>query len=373
MFKLTNLLAQKAINLIKDFTKNPDAIQYLDFVTYKSSSGVYGFSNLGLEILKLIKDIIKRSQNKFGYEINLSCIANSNIYKQSGRTNKFQMEMFNLSDKLCLQPTCEESAIISLIYNGISYKNFPVYFYQISKKFRNELRPRNNIIRCLEFEMKDGYSFHTSKECADEFYNLIKKSYLSIFNELGINVKILNSDTESMIAESSEEFIYQSQSVVETKKHNLYGIEIGHIFQLGNSYSKNLNIMYTNQNNNLETVFMNSYGIGLYRLLYIFIEKLINMEIKNSLLLFDICLIGKKSVNEYMKTKFNNLKIIEFNIESLDLYHKIQFAKYLPVKKIILFHKSMIFVLVRCKQNFISYIFEESYNLSNIINLKLNL
>lgn len=373
MFKLTNLLVPKAINSIKDFIKNPDSIQYMDFITYKSSSGVYGFSNLGLMILNIIKDTIKKSQNKFGYEIHLSCISNSNIYKQSCRTNKFQTEIFNLSDKLCLQPTCEESAIMLLLYNGISYKNLPIYFYQINKKFRNELRPRNNIIRCLEFEMKDGYSFHSSSKCAEEFYNIIRNSYINIFKILGINVKILNSDTESMLATSSEEFIYQSSEIIETKKHKLHGIEVAHIFKLGKNYSKNLNIMYTNNNNNLEHIFMNSYGIGIYRLLYIFIEKLIHMEIKSNLLLFDICLIGKKSVSEYIKSKCNSYKIIEFNIENLDIYHKIQFAKYLPIKKIILFHKNMVFVIVRCQQNFISYIFEESTNLLTIINLKLNL
>lgn len=373
MIKLTHLLSIKSQDLINKFLSNPDAIKYLDLITYKSSAGSYGFSNLGILIIKKITKIIREVQNEIGTEISISCISNSDIYKKSGRTNRFQIEMFNITDQLCLQPTCEESAIQLLINNGISYKSLPLYFYQINKKFRKEIRPRNNILRCLEFDMKDGYSFHTSNKCAIQFYQKIKESYYKIFKILGIKTDLISSDTESMLAVSSEEFIYKSDRLIETKKQDLNGIEIAHIFQLGNHYSERLNILYTNHENKFNKIFMNSYGIGIYRLLYIYLDKLVCMNLKRNLAIFDICLISQRAIIEYQKLNINEKKIIEFNIENIDIYKKIQMAKYLPINKIILYYRNMIIIMLRDVQNFISYVFEESNNLLNLINLKLNL
>ncbi|BCL65682.1 prolyl-tRNA synthetase [uncultured bacterium] len=372
MKKLTQLLSIRSTNLISRFIKDTNTLNYIDLITYKSTSGVYGFSNLGILIIEKLINIIKKSQDSFGHQISISCIANSNIYIKSGRTNKFQKEIFNISNKLCLQPTCEESAISLLMYNGISYKDFPYYFYQISKKFRNEIRPRNKIIRCLEFDMKDGYSFHISQDCANEFYLKIKNSYINIFKYLDIEVEILNSDTESMLATNSEEFIYKSNDIIETKENKFYGIEIAHIFKLGCNYSNKLNIFCTSKFNNLKPIFMNSYGIGIYRLLYIYINKLININIKQHLLIFNICLIGKKIIHEYQKLNINN-NVIEFDMDNLSVEEKIFFSKYLPIRKIMLYESKTILVIVRDIANFIYYVFEESNNLINLINLKLDL
>lgn len=372
MKKLTNLLSTKSTHLISRFLKDINTLNYIDLITYKSTSGVYGFSNLGILIITKLIKIIKKSQDEFGNQISISCIANSNIYNKSGRTDKFQKEIFNLSNKLCLQPTCEESAISLLMYNGISYKDFPYYFYQISKKFRNEIRPRNKIIRCLEFDMKDGYSFHISQDCANEFYMKIRKSYLNIFKYLDIEVEILNSDTESMLATNSEEFIYKSNDIIETKENKFCGIEIAHIFKLGCHYSNKLNILYASKFNNLRPIFMNSYGIGIYRLLYIYINKLINVNIRQHLLIFNICLIGQKIISEYKKLNISN-NVIEFDIDNISIEEKIFLSKYLPIKKIMLYEAKTVLIIIRDITNFIYYVFEESNNLINLINLKLDL
>jgi prolyl-tRNA synthetase len=44
-----------------------------------------------------------------------------------------------------------------------------------------------------------------------------------------------------------------------------HGIEVGNLFKLGTKYSKTMNLMYTDQNNQLQPVWMGSYGIGLER------------------------------------------------------------------------------------------------------------
>lgn len=44
-----------------------------------------------------------------------------------------------------------------------------------------------------------------------------------------------------------------------------HGIEVGNLFKLGTKYSKSMNLFYSDQNNQLQPVWMGSYGIGLER------------------------------------------------------------------------------------------------------------
>ena len=44
------------------------------------------------------------------------------------------------------------------------------------------------------------------------------------------------------------------------------GIEIGHIFQLGQKYSEKLNAQFSNKEGKLENIWMGCYGIGVTRL-----------------------------------------------------------------------------------------------------------
>jgi len=42
--------------------------------------------------------------------------------------------------------------------------------YQIQNKFRNEKRAKSGILRGREFLMKDAYSFHSSDEDFQKYY-----------------------------------------------------------------------------------------------------------------------------------------------------------------------------------------------------------
>ena len=54
-----------------------------------------------------------------------------------------------------------------------SYKQLPVNFYQVTTKFRDEIRPRFGVMRAREFIMKDAYSFHADDaSLAAEYRNM---------------------------------------------------------------------------------------------------------------------------------------------------------------------------------------------------------
>lgn len=52
-----------------------------------------------------------------------------------------------------------------------------------------------------------------------------------------------------------------------------HGIEVGNLFKLGTKYSKTMNLYYTDQNNQLQPVWMGCYGIGLERCMAAVVEQ----------------------------------------------------------------------------------------------------
>ena len=67
-----------------------------------------------------------------------------------------------------------------------SFKDLPFSLYQFQTKFRNEKRAKSGILRGREFLMKDLYSFHTTPEELETYYDKIMKVYQNIFNRVGI-------------------------------------------------------------------------------------------------------------------------------------------------------------------------------------------
>lgn len=104
-------------------------------------------------------------------------------------------------------PTHEET-FTSLIRNDVaSYKKLPLSLYQIQTKFRDEKRPRFGLMRCREFIMKDGYSFHISEESLDETFHLYEQAYINIFTRCGLNFREILGDAGAMGGNDSREFM----------------------------------------------------------------------------------------------------------------------------------------------------------------------
>ena len=52
-----------------------------------------------------------------------------------------------------------------------------------------------------------------------------------------------------------------------------HGIEVGNTFKLGTKYSKAMNLQYLDQNNQLQDVWMGSYGVGVARAMAAIVEQ----------------------------------------------------------------------------------------------------
>ncbi len=177
----------------------------------KSSAGIYMMLPLGLRVEEKIEKIIRKHMNKAGgQEVKMPALIASEYYENSGRLKGFGPSIFKLKDRtgkdMVLGPTHEELFAFASKSMIRSYKDMPFNLYQIQTKFRDEPRARFGLIRVKEFVMKDAYSFDVNEEGLDVSYKKMFDAYKDIFDEVGLNYRIVKADTGIMGGLLSEEF-----------------------------------------------------------------------------------------------------------------------------------------------------------------------
>ncbi len=285
----------------------------------QTSAGIYSWLPLGLRVLQKIETIIAEEQNRIGcHRVLMPTLQPASLWRESGRYDDYGKEMLRFRDRhdreMLYGPTNEE-VITDIVRQYVkSYRSLPQTLYQISWKFRDEIRPRFGVMRGREFLMKDGYSFDINYEGAKASYEKIFESYLVTFRRLGLTAIPVQANSGAIggnlshefqiVAPTGESMIYydaaydtlgdqdmtlarlQNLYAAADEKHDPYncpiplenvktarGIEVGHIFYFGTKYSKAMNL--TVQGPHSETIIpeMGSYGIGVSRLVGAIIES----------------------------------------------------------------------------------------------------
>ena len=325
------------------------------------SSGIYAYDNIVLRVEDRIEAIIKKHMDKIdGIEVEMPLLQPSEIWKSSGRLEKYINDGVMLMLKtekgdFCLAPTAEE-AITKFIENRVvSYKQLPLYFYQIGKKFRDEIRNRGYLYRGKEFLMFDLYSFDIDEESLNNSYDKVKQAYIDAFEELDLKLVAVAADNGAIGGTRSEEMMVLSESgedtilydgkiglnteVLEKENYQEYlekeygikdisnlskhkSIELGHIFALGTKYSESMNIKYVDENNQIKPFYMGCYGIGVSRVLGVLYENNI-IKVNGEAVGFSLPL----SVAPYYLYIISNK---EREGEALELYEKLMQAN-IPV------------------------------------------
>ena len=180
------------------------------------ANGIYS-SYLPLKkITKKIEQILREEMDKIdGQEVQFPVVMPASLWQESGRYESIGNELLRFKDRnnsdMVLGMTHEEAAVQLVKEYANSYSRYPFMIYQIQTKFRDEPRPRAGLIRVREFTMKDGYSFHTSKEDLDNYYGKCLKAYERIFKRAGLKrfVSVL-ADSGMMGGSISHEFMLLS-------------------------------------------------------------------------------------------------------------------------------------------------------------------
>lgn len=177
-----------------------------------AGSGVYNMLPLGLAVQTNIESIIRKHLNAVGgAELALTSLSSSALWNESGRLADKSEFFFTNEDKYVLAPTCEEE-ITALVSETSSYRQLPLRLYQITRKYRDEKRPRGGLLRAKEFVMKDMYSFDETRETALESYNAVQGAYNRIFKELSIPFLVAEADSGSIGGSLSHEYHIMSPS-----------------------------------------------------------------------------------------------------------------------------------------------------------------
>ena len=177
----------------------------------KLASGLYTWLPLGLRVLRKVETIVREEMDKSGaQELSMPVMQPAELWQESGRWEQYGPELLRIKDRherdFCLGPTHEE-VITELVRSEIkSYKQLPINLYQIQTKVRDEIRPRFGIMRSREFLMKDAYSFHANQASLEETYQVMHRTYSSIFTRLSLEFRPVIADTGSIGGSASHEF-----------------------------------------------------------------------------------------------------------------------------------------------------------------------
>jgi prolyl-tRNA synthetase len=178
----------------------------------KLSGGLYTFMPLGLRALHKVEKIVREEMDRAGaLEVLMPTMQPTDIWQQSGRYETAADVLYKVRDRAkkewLLSPTAEEVITTVAASEINSYRQMPVNFYQISIKFRDEIRPRFGLMRAKEFIMKDAYSFDVSDEAAMGSYRKMYNAYKRIFDRCGLKNFPVEADTGVIGGSFSHEFM----------------------------------------------------------------------------------------------------------------------------------------------------------------------
>jgi len=359
---------QKSTSLSSSKSISCSILENNGFISAETGAGLITHLPLGKRVLNKLTDVIRSEMNKIeGQEIEMPSLCNLSLWTTSGRDELMGNELFRLKDRHqkdhCLCPTHEEvvTSLVAKYSKEISSHclgpSKSLRLYQITRKYRDESRPKHGLLRTREFLMKDMYSFHTSEPCVEETYEQVCKAYETIFDRLELNYKKAAASTGSMGGSKSHEYhieseigedkIFECETCSKSISSDLIDInqpvkqcdlctklncskegvnekstmkpkrciEIGHTFILGDRYTKCFPINLIQKQN----ITMGCYGIGVSRLMQACVEahneKAYYPNWPVEIAPFKICIIpAKEGSKEHEKSD----KMVKYLSEMLD-------------------------------------------------------
>ncbi len=276
---------------------------------HKEMAGVYAYTPLGLQVLENIKQIVREEMNAIGgQEVMMTALQPRELWEKTDRwddkkvDNWFKTKLANGSE-LGVGLTHEEP-IVDLLSNYVnSYKDLPIFVYQIQTKFRNELRAKSGLLRGREFIMKDMYSLARTQEEHEDLYEKAVAAYYRVYERLGLGdvtvrtyadggiftprfsdefqtLSTIGEDTifvdeEKKVAINQEIMSDESLQKLGLNKDKLvekHAIEVGNTFHLETKYTDALDVYYDDEKGQRQSIIMGCYGIGVSRLMGVIAE-----------------------------------------------------------------------------------------------------
>lgn len=269
-------------------------------------AGVYSYLPLGLKVLKNIEMIVREEINDLGgQEIFMPVLHPKSIWETTKGWDKIDV-LFKIKSRTGKEYALgqsEEEVVTPLVMSRVNtYKDLPLSVYQINWKFRDELRAKSGILRGREFYMKDMYSFHETQDDFLKYYEIVKKSYLKIYERLGLIAKVTEASGGSFSEKISYEFMVLTDAGEDDilycsscdfcvnleiadmkigdscprcgrKLAKARASEVGNVFDLGQKYGKDFDLSFIDRDGKKVYPFMGCYGLGISRVMGVIVEK----------------------------------------------------------------------------------------------------
>ena len=211
--KLKNLVSKRYKETPADCQIASQALMMRGGYIKPVGNGIYTLFPVTKRITAKIEKIIREEMNRIdGQEVLFPVAMPASIWRESGRYDAIGSELLRFKDRgeqdMVLGMTHEEASVHFVRDVADSYTQYPFMIYQIQTKFRDEPRCRGGLIRVREFTMKDAYSFHTSQEDLERYYQICYDAYNRIFARAGVpEVVAVASDSGMMGGKVSHEYM----------------------------------------------------------------------------------------------------------------------------------------------------------------------
>ncbi|HWM54589.1 MAG TPA: proline--tRNA ligase [Solirubrobacterales bacterium] len=195
------------------------------YVRPAGAAGVHSLLSLGWKAHRRICDAIYSAMEDAGVlNVQLPILQTRELWERTDRWSGYlsSKTMFVTTEhhsgvEFGLAPTAEEIVTAHVGAELRSWRELPLRLHQIGPKFRDELRPRQGLLRAREFQMSDAYSYDASEEEMRATFDLFREIYASIFERLGLeNVLAVQADSGAIGGSGSAEYMVTSEAGEDT-------------------------------------------------------------------------------------------------------------------------------------------------------------
>jgi len=162
-----------------------------------------------------------------------------------------------LEIELSLRPTSETPMTYYFKDVIISYRDLPLKVFQIVSIFRYETKATHPLIRVREVTtFKEAFTFHSSKEEAEEQMNEAFKIYSEFFKILGIPYIAVERPAWDRFPGADKSIAFDT--ILPDGK----SLQIGSIHNLGQNFSKVFDAKFMRKDGSYDFLYQTSYGIS---------------------------------------------------------------------------------------------------------------
>lgn len=257
MYASRSILAQTRLANINDLT---GFLVQAGFVI-QEGSGLYSFTTLGALALERLEARLHRAARAAGaVHWHMSHLQQQSHWDATGRAADYGDELMSVtlrSGLQCRLSATAEEQVTAAVADQLRGRHVDFHLYQLSTKWRDEIRARGGLLRGREFRMFDAYHFASSEAQMHATNMRMRDALVEFLTSLGCTVRVVAADCGEIGGLSSEEL------QVATDLDESGWLEVGHCFALGQRYTQAFNL--TTQSG--EHAWMSCQGLGTTRLL----------------------------------------------------------------------------------------------------------